>query len=84
MTKDNVNLLATVLGVVVTLITIIVTCSRAFDRIANHEERIGKIEKHTEERDEKLGKTLEDLKGSAQYQSWRMDMVIKQLEGKKR
>jgi len=56
------------------------TCSRAFDRIENHEERIGKIEKKSEARDEVLSKTLEDLKGSAQYQSWRMDMVIKQLD----
>lgn len=60
------------------------TCSRAFDKIDNHEERIVKIEKKAEERDEKLSKTLSDIKEATSYLNWRMDSVVKQLEGKKR
>ena len=56
------------------------TCSRAFDKLENHEERIVKIEKRAEERDEKLSKTLQELQMGLNQLSWRMDLVTKVLD----
>lgn len=75
---------ATLATVILGLAGSAATCSRAFDRIENHEERILKIEKKTEERDEALRKTLGEIKESTNYLNWRMDAVVKRLEEKKR
>jgi hypothetical protein len=56
------------------------TCSRAFDKLENHEKRLVKIEEHSEERDESLRKTLGDIKDATSYLNWRMDSVVKQLD----
>jgi hypothetical protein len=76
------NKVAPWLAIIAIVVGWIVMGTSLFNRVEDHELRIGKIEKKTEARDEALAKTLEELKGSAQYQSWRMDMVIKQLDKK--
>lgn len=84
--KDHANVIATVLGVVVTIVTIIAAFSNAFDRVArhqitieDHETRLDKIERDTTS-NEKLTK----LKESVDYLGWQVDALKKELEKGKR
>jgi hypothetical protein len=80
----DVNKVSAWLAIAVLAISMVITFTQLFGRVDSHEERLGKIEKKTEERDEALRKTLGEIKSSTDYLNWRMDSVVKQLEGKKR
>lgn len=85
--KDHVNFIATVIGVVVTLVTIICTFANAFDRVGRHQVVIEDHETRIDaiERDETVKEKLQKLKESTDYLGWRLDALTKELEkGKKR
>lgn len=60
------------------------TCSRGFDRIADHEKRLEVIENGNKAQNEKLGEKLQELKDAVNYMNWRMDGVTKAVEAPKK
>lgn len=58
----------------------VATWSKAFDRIEEHEKRIGTIESETKARNELLSSQLGKIQTSTDYLNWRMDAVTKALE----
>lgn len=84
--KDHANVIATVLGVVVTLVTIIAAFSNAFDRVARHQITIEDHEKRIDaiERDQTTSEKLTKLKEAVDYLGWQVDSLKKELEKGKR
>ncbi|HKZ87350.1 MAG TPA: hypothetical protein VJ793_27305 [Anaerolineae bacterium] len=63
------------------------TCSRTYDRIENHEKRLGEIELSNKAAavaavtaDKELSKQLVQLQKSIDYATWRIDGVSKDLD----
>lgn len=84
--KDHVNVIATVLGVVVTIVTIIAAFSNAFDRVGRHQIVLEDHEKRLDvvERDETVKERLVKMKESLDYLGWQVDALKKELEKGKR
>jgi hypothetical protein len=63
------------------------TCDRAFNKIADHEKRIGDIENGNKvaavaavASDKELTDKLQKIQSAVDFMNWRMDGVTKQLE----
>lgn len=56
------------------------TCSRAFDKIADHETRLEKIETADKASGKELQEKLQQLQKSIDYATWRIDALSKDLD----
>lgn len=79
-TVDKALSWATLAAVLLGLAVSAATCSRAFDKIENHEKRLAEIESSDKAGSKELQEKLQKIQSAVDFMNWRMDGVTKTLE----
>lgn len=80
--KDHAHLIISLIGVTITLVTIIAAFANAFDRVALHQISIEDHGKRLNaiERDKTTDDKLNQLQKSIDYATWRIDALSKDFD----